>query len=72
MSLIRHSWCQLHHREDGITRLARLQDDHARLLAEVMHKCPDKLASYTMPHDLSLLQLQDAIEQLRGYLAGAK
>ena len=71
MSLIRPTWCNVHHREDGIARLARLQrlqDDHARLLAEVMRKRPDKLASYQLPHDLSLLQLQDSIDQLRSIL----
>lgn len=61
----------LHHHEDGIAHLHRLQDDHARLLAEVMRKRPDKLASYAMPHELSMLQLQDAIAELRGYLGEA-
>lgn len=72
MSLFRPTWCKLHYREDGITHLARLQDDHQRLLAEVMRKRPEKLASYTLPHDLSLLQLQDAIAELRSILEASK
>lgn len=70
MSLIRPTWCNVHHREDGIARLARLQDDHARLLAEVMRKRPDSLKAYQLPDDLSLLQLQGAIEQLKEILKG--